>query len=67
MSLEAESCQRSEVELHEQSELSVAGLQNLLEGPWKLLGFLMLKYAFSHIPEILFLSFLTSSSTPKAH
>ena len=28
-------------------------------------GFLMLKYAFSHILETLFLSFLTSISTPK--
>ena len=29
------------------------------------LGFLMLKYAFSHILETLFLSFLTSILTPK--
>ena len=29
-------------------------------------GFLMLKYAFSHILETLLLSFLISSSTPKA-
>ena len=28
-------------------------------------GFLMLKYAFSHILETLFLSFLTSVFTPK--
>ena len=28
-------------------------------------GFLILKYAFSHILETLFLSFLTASSTPK--
>ena len=28
-------------------------------------GFLMLKYAFSHILETLFLQFLTSISTPK--
>ena len=28
-------------------------------------GFLMLKYAFSHILETLFLSFLTSILTPK--
>ena len=30
-------------------------------------GFLMLKYAFSHILETLFLSFLTSILTPKVH
>ena len=29
-------------------------------------GFLMFKYAFSHILETLFLSFLSVSSTPKA-
>ena len=30
-------------------------------------GFLILKYAFPHIIETLFLSFLTSSLTPKAN
>ena len=30
-------------------------------------GFLMLKYAFSHILETLFLSFLTSILTPKVY
>ena len=29
-------------------------------------GFMMLKYAFSHILETLFLPFLASSSTPKS-
>ena len=34
-------------------------------GPQKAPGFLMLKYAFFHILDTLFLSFLTPSSTPK--
>ena len=60
---EAESCQLREVELGEQSEQSAARVQ----GPLKALeafGFLMLKYAFSHILETPFLSFLTSILTP---
>ena len=52
---EAKSCRHSEVELCERSELR--GVEAF--------GFLMLKYAFSHILETLFLSFLTSILTPK--
>ena len=55
---EAESCRHSRAYSCEQSELSVVGVQGLLE-------FLMLKYAFSHILEPLFLSFLISTSRPK--
>ena len=47
------------MELCERSELK-ASLRAL-----EALGFLMLKYAFSHILETLFLSFLTSILTPK--
>ena len=54
---EAESCRHSEEESCEQSEQSVARVLAF--------GFLMLKYAFSHILETLFLSFLTSILTPK--
>ena len=61
---EAESCRRSEAELHERSEQSAAGVQGQLKG-MEAFGFLMLKYAFSHILETLFLSFLTSILTPK--
>ena len=50
----AESCQCSK--WSHKSEL-ISG-----QGPG--LEFLMLKYAFSHILETLFFSFLTSSSTP---
>ena len=51
---EAKSCQRSKV-------------SNLQPGSRALeaFGFLMLKYAFSHILETLFHSFLTSILTPK--
>ena len=48
---EAKSCQCSKAESHKRSEQSVARLS----GPWKLFGCLMLKYAFSHILETLFL------------
>ena len=61
---EAKSCQCSKVESHEQSKPFVAGVQ----GPLRVLEafeFLMLKYAFSHILETLFLSFLTASSKPR--
>ena len=41
-------------------------LDILLKPPQPFIGlFLMLKYAFSHILETLFLSFLTSILTPK--
>ena len=49
---EAESCRHSETE--SRSEASILRR-----------GFLMLKYAFSHILETLFLLFLTSILTPK--
>ena len=60
---EAESCRHSEAESCERSEHSAARVQ----GPLALeaFGFLMLKYAFSHILETLFLLFLTSILTPK--
>ena len=61
---EAESCRRSEAESRERSEQLVAGVQGRLRA-LEAFGFLMLKYAFSHILETLFLSFLTSISTPK--
>ena len=51
---EAESCRHSEAELCEQSEQFVAGVQGLLKA-LEAFGFLMLKYAFSHILETLFL------------
>ena len=60
---EAENCRRSEAESRERSKQSLAGVQGLLKGPGSF-GFLMLKYAFSHILETLFLSFLTSILTP---
>ena len=55
---EAESCRCSEA-----SNLQLGSRARLraLEA----FGFLMLKYAFSHILETLFLSFLTSILTPK--
>ena len=56
---EAKSCRHSEVELRKRSELK-ASLRAL-----EAFGFLMLEYAFSHILETLFLSFLTSILTPK--
>ena len=61
---EAENCWHREAELYKQSEPFAAGVQ----GPLKALevfGFLMPKYEFFHILETLFLSFLTSTSTPK--
>ena len=61
---EAESCRCSEAESCERSEHSAAGVQGPLKGPGSF-GFLMLKYAFSHILETLFLLFLTSILTPK--
>ena len=51
---EAKSCRCSEVESCEQSEQYAAGVQGLLKG-LEALGFLMLKYAFSHILETCFL------------
>ena len=57
---EAESCPHSETESRKRSEQSAA---RALEA----FGFLMLKYAFSHILETLFLSFLTSILTPKVN
>ena len=45
---EAESCRHSEAESRERSEQFAAGVQEAF-------GFLMLKYAFSHILETLFL------------
>ena len=62
---QAESCQHSRVELHEQSEQTAARVWGLLEGPGSF-WVLMLRYAFSCILETLFLSFFASASTPKA-
>ena len=62
---EAESCRCSKVESREQSEHSAAGVQGPLKWALEAFGFLMLKYAFSHILETLFLLFLTSILTPK--
>ena len=61
---EAESCRHSKAESRERSEHSAAGVQGPLKG-LEAFGFLMLKYAFSHILETLFLLFLTSILTPK--
>ena len=47
---EAKSCQSSGAESCEWSELSMARVQGLYVGP-EPLGFLLLKYAFSHILE----------------
>ena len=56
---EAESCRRSEANiLRPGSRARLRALEAFL--------FLMLKYAFSHILETLFLLFLTSILTPKA-
>ena len=55
---EAESCRRSEASILQPG--SRARLRAL-----EAFGFLMLKYAFSHILETLFLLFLTSILTPK--
>ena len=55
---EAESCRRSEASI---LQLGSRAHLRALEA----FGFLMLKYAFSHIPETLFLLFLTSILTPK--
>ena len=55
---EAESCRRSEASI---LWLGSRACLRALEA----FGFLMLKYAFSHILETLFLSFLTSILTPK--
>ena len=55
---EAESCRRSKASnLWPGSRARLRALEAF--------GFLMLKYAFSHILETLFLSFLTSILTPK--
>ena len=62
---EAESCRHSEAESHERSEHSAAGVQGPLKRAPEAFGFLMLKYAFSHILETLFLLFLTFILTPK--
>ena len=51
---EAESCRRSEAELRERSEQFAAGSRARLRA-LEAFGFLMLKYAFSHILETLFL------------
>ena len=63
-SSEAESCRRSEVESHERSEQSAAGVQGLLKGPGSFWVFNAQIYVFSHILETLSLSFLTSILTP---
>ena len=55
---EAESCRRSKASILQPG--SRARLRAL-----EAFGFLMLKYAFSHILETLFLLFLTSILTPK--
>ena len=59
---ETKSCWPSEVELHDQSKSSVGGV---LKWVLEAFGFLKLKYAFSHILETLFLSFMTAILTPK--
>ena len=51
---EPESCRHSEVELHEQNEQCAAGVRAHLKA-LEAFEFLMLKYAFSHIIETLFL------------
>ena len=61
---EAESCRHSEAESRERSEHSAAGVRARLRA-LEAFGFLMLKYAFSHILETPFLLFLTSILTPK--
>ena len=55
---EAESCRHSEASI---LQLGSRARLRALEA----FGFLMLKYAFSHILETLFLLFLTSILTPK--
>ena len=55
---EAESCRHSE------ASIPWLGSRSRLRA-LEAFGFLMLKYAFSHILETLFLLFLTSISTPK--
>ena len=55
---EAESCRHSEASIVRPGSRA---LKRALEA----FGFLMLKYAFSHILETLFLLFLTSILTPK--
>ena len=61
---EAESCWHSEVESHKQSKQFVARATAHLKAI-EVLGFSVLKYAFSHILKTLFFSFLTFSWTPK--
>ena len=61
---ETESCRHSEAESRERSKHSAAGSRARLRA-LEAFGFLMLKYAFSHILETLFLLFLTSILTPK--
>ena len=61
----AESCRCSKAESHERSKQSEAGVQGPLKGPGSFWVFNAQIYAFSHILETLFLSFLTSILTPK--
>ena len=61
---EAESCRHSEAESRERASILRPGSRARLRA-LEAFGFLMLKYAFSHILETLFLLFLTSILTPK--
>ena len=56
--------QHSKAESCKWSELLAAGVQGLLKRTGRF-GFLMLKYAFSHILQTFFILFLTASSTLK--
>ena len=56
---------RREVMQCEQSGHTCSGVWDPLKGPKSFFGSLMLKYEFSHILKTLFVSFQTSSSTPK--
>ena len=61
---EAESCRRSKAELRDEASILRPGSRARLRA-LEAFGFLMLKYAFSHILETLFLLFKTSILTPK--
>ena len=61
---EAESCRRSEAWRASEASILQPGSRARLRA-LEAFGFLMLKYAFSHILETLFLLFLTSILTPK--
>ena len=62
---EADSCRRSEVESHVAKRAFCGRGPGPAYRALEAFGFLMLKYAFSHILETLFPLFLTSILTPK--